>query len=171
MNLADSLGLTIAYWMHILATVIWIGGLASLSLFVLPAARRSMQPEQYPVFLSSMQTRIQQIGWFCLIVLIFTGMFQMISNPNYRGFLLISTPWAEAILLKHLTVGVMLALSAYITWGVMPALQRMAFRQAMGKPGDPAVAEKLVERETFLLRLNLFLAIIVLLLTAWARTS
>jgi len=170
-NLADSLGLTIAYWMHILATVIWIGGLASLSLFVLPAARRSMQPVQYSTFLTSIQGRIQQIGWFSLIVLIFTGMFQMISHPNYQGFLVISTTWAEAILIKHLTVGVMLILSAYITWGVMPALERMAFRQSMGKPGDPEELEKLQQRETVLLRVNLFLAIIVLLLTAWARTS
>jgi uncharacterized membrane protein len=171
MNLTDSLGLTIAYWMHILATVIWIGGLSSLAIFVLPAARRSMQPGQYSVFLAALQSRIQQIGWFCLIVLIFTGMFQMISHPNYQGFLVISTPWAEAILIKHLTVAVMLGLSSYITWGLMPALQRMAFMQSVGKPGDPGVLEKLVERETFLLRLNLFLAVIVLLLTAWARTS
>ncbi len=138
MSATSNLGLVIAYWLHILATVVWIGGLAALSIFVLPAARRTMPQKDYSTFLTAMNTRLQQVGWVCLSVLIFTGLFQMVSHPNYQGFLVIDSSWALAILIKHLAVALMLLLSIYVTWGLMPALQRIAFIQSLGKTTDAA---------------------------------
>jgi uncharacterized membrane protein len=164
-------GLVITYWLHILATVIWIGGLTSLSIFILPVARHTLSPQDYSKFLSAVQKRLQPISWLCLVTLIFTGLFQMVTSPNYHGFLVISNTWSQAILLKHIAVAAMLALSAYVTWVLIPALERMAFLQALGKLADPIQVEKLEQRQLSLLQLNLFLAILILLLTAWARTS
>ncbi len=171
MSATSNLGLTFVYWLHILATVVWIGGLTALSIFVLPAARRTMPEKEYSAFLTAMASRLQQVGWLCLLVLIFTGMFQMVSHPNYQGFLVIDTSWAMAILLKHLTVAAMLILSVYVTWGLLPSLQRIAFKKALGRSTDPIESQKLEGRQVSLLQLNLFLAVIILLLTAWARTS
>jgi uncharacterized membrane protein len=171
MSATSNLGLTFAYWLHILATVVWIGGLAALSIFVLPAARRTMDQKGYSSFLTAMTSRLQQVGWLCLSVLVFTGLFQMVSHPNYQGFLVIDSSWALAILIKHLTVAAMLLLSIYITWGLMPALQRIAFIQSLGKMVDAAESQKLEGRQVSLLQLNLFLSVIILLLTAWARTA
>ena len=70
-----------------------------------------------------------------------------------------------------LAVGVMLVLSAYVTWGLIPSLNRMAFIQAMGKTVNEAEKQKLEQRQLSIMQLNLFLAVIILLLTAWARTS
>jgi len=164
-------GLIITYWLHILATVIWIGGLTSLSIFVLPIARQTLSPLDYSKFLGAIQKRLQPISWLCLVTLIFTGLFQMVTNPNYHGFLVIINTWDQAILLKHIAVGAMLALSAYVTWVLIPALQRMAFLKALGKVVDPVQIEKLEQRQVSMLQLNLFLAVVILLLTAWARTS
>ncbi len=171
MSATSNLGLIIAYWLHILATVVWIGGLAALSIFVLPAARRTMPENVYSAFLTSMTGRLQQVGWICLSVLIFTGLFQMVSHPNYQGFLVIDSSWAVAILIKHLTVAAMLILGVYMTWGLMPALQRMAFIKSLGKTIDAAETQKLEQRQMSLLQVSLFLSVIILLLTAWARTS
>ncbi len=164
-------GLTITYWLHILATVIWIGGLASLSIFVLPAAKSSLPPQEYSKFLTALQKKLQPISWLCLVTLIFTGLFQMVTSPNYVGFLVIANTWDQAILIKHLVVGVMLVLSCYVTWGLIPSLNRMAFMQAVGKTVDEGEKQKLEERQLSIMQLNLFLAVIILLLTAWARTS
>jgi uncharacterized membrane protein len=164
-------GLTLTYWLHILATVVWIGGLASLSIFVLPAARRTLSAQEYSKFLKAVQKRMQPFSWLCLVILIFTGLFQMVTHPSYVGFLVIANSWAQAILLKHLVVGVMLALSAYVTWWLIPVLNRMEFMQAMGKTVDETVLQKLEQRQLSIMQINLFLAVIILLLTAWARTS
>ena len=164
-------GLTIAYWAHLLATVVWVGGLVTLNVFLIPAARKTLPADQFARLLGAIQPRLQQIGWFCLTVLIFTGLFQMVSHPNYQGFMVIDSTWAVAILTKHLTVAGMIGVSGYMTWWLGPSLQRMAVLQAHGKAIDEAQAERLRNREALLLELNLLLSVVVLLLTALARSS
>jgi len=163
--------ITVLYWLHMLATVVWIGGLAALSLFVLPAARSALTSEHYTAFLLRLDARLQRLGWFCLVVLVGTGMFQMSAHPRYEGLLAITSPWASAILIKHLVIGVMVVLSAYLTWGLLPALNRMALLRQAGKLGDTTRFEALQRRETWLLRANLVIAVVILFLTALARTS
>jgi uncharacterized membrane protein len=172
-NLAGGLSnlpLAIAYWLHLLATVIWIGGLVTLAWLVIPAAQRSLDSTGYSIFLERIESRLQSVGWFSLILLTVTGMFQLSANPNYTGFLTINNRWALAILLKHLAVVGMVLVSAYLTWGLMPDLRRSAMRQAVGKL-SPEEGAKLRRREQTLLRLNLVLAFVVLALTALARAS
>ncbi len=163
--------LAITYWLHMLATVVWIGGLAALSLIVIPSARRTLDQTAYSALLHQISNRLQQVGWLSLGVLIATGMFQMSSSPSYKGLLAITNPWAVAIFSKHLVVGLMIVTSAYVTWGLVPALNRIAFLEAAGKQPPAEQAEKLRRRETWMLRANLGLSVLVLLLTAWARTS
>jgi len=167
---APALVLAIAYWLHMLATVIWIGGLASLAVIVLPAARRSLDAAAYSSLLARMQVRLQQMGWFCLALLGVTGMFQMSSHPAYGGFLSISNNWAIAIFAKHAVIGLMVLVSAYVTWGILPVMQRLALVRAAGRDVPHDQVLKLEQREVMMLRLNLALSAIVLLLTALARS-
>ncbi len=161
--------LSAAYWLHMLATVVWIGGLAALVLFVLPTAQRHLEAEAYARLMEKAQRRLDPLGWLSLLVLVGTGLFQMSASPNYQGFLAITNRWSAAILIKHLIFIGMVGVNAYLTWGVMPVLQRLAFLHAKGleTPG----AERLQQRKVQLLRLNLVLGVIVLALTAVARAS
>jgi uncharacterized membrane protein len=152
-----------------LATVLWIGGLAALSLIVFPSARKALDPVAYAALLANLQKRLDPLGWFSVVVLLTSGMLQMSSNPNYEGFLSIQGLWAGSILIKHLLFGLMVIVSAYITWGLLPALKRAALLRAKGK--DAQELESLQKREVFLLRVNLILGVLVLLLTAIARSA
>lgn len=165
--------LGIMYWLHMAATVVWIGGLASLALLVLPAARRTLDGRAYPAFLAALQRRLNPLAWTCLAVLGGTGLFQLSANPNYHGFLAIENRWAVAILAKHLLVGLMVGISAYLTWVVLPKIQRMALRSAAHREENLELPEvhSLQSQETLLLRLNLALGLVVLALTAIARAS
>jgi len=164
--------LSLAYWLHMLATVVWIGALASLSLLVLPAARKTLNPQAYGDFIGQIQRRLDPLGWFSLILLAGTGLVQMSANPNYHGFLAIENRWAVAILAKHLLFLVMVVISAYMTWIMLPQLRRLALRRARGieAENDPA-SQELMRRETWLLRLNLILGVFVLAMTAIARSA
>jgi uncharacterized membrane protein len=152
-----------------LATVLWIGGLAALSIIFLPTARKVLDPEAYANLLAAMQKRLDPLGWFSVIVLLASGMLQMSSNPNYEGFLTIQGLWAGSILIKHILIGLMVLVSGYITWGLLPALSRAALMQASGKQAPDLYTHQ--NRESTLLRLNLILGILVLLLTAVARSA
>ena len=165
--------LAAAYWLHMLATVVWVGGLAALSWLVLPAARagRGLADAAYSEFLGRLFQRLQWVGWFSLAILTGTGMFQMSANVNYQGVLAIENSWALAILIKHFAIGVMVLASAYATWGIGPQLQRLAFLQSAGGTVDAARLDQLRLQEQRLMQVNFALSLIVLALTAWARVS
>lgn len=161
--------LSLTYWLHMIATVVWIGSLATLSILFLPVARQTLDPQIYTKLLSGIQRRLNPLGWISLLILVGTGMFQMSANANYQGFLNLNNGWAVAILLKHIVFTAMIGISAYLTWGLLPKLERAALRQAHGQ--DTPEANRLHQQETLLLRLNLILAAVVLALTALARAS
>ena len=163
--------MALMYWLHMLATVTWIGGLTSLAVIVLPAARRSLDDSALASFLGRIQDRMNLVGWLSLMILGGTGMFQMSANPHYNGFLAIDNPWATAILVKHIAILVMVAGSAYNTWALLPALRRNALLRAAGRTPDPGMQDRLARREQQLLNLNLGLSVLVLALTALARVS
>jgi len=168
--------LSLVYWLHMLATVVWIGGLAALSILVLPSAQRVLEPGAYSRLLDGVQRRLDPVGWLCLAVLVGTGLFQMSANPNYQGLLALNNRWAIAIFIKHLVFLAMTATSAALSWWVLPQLRRAALRQARqldtdGQRLQSRQALLLRWRHTFLVRLNLLLAVVVLALTALARVS
>lgn len=170
--------LAVVYWLHMLATVVWLGGLAALSLLVLPAAHKALDADRYAAFLNELQRRLDPLGWFSLALLVGTGMVQMSANPNYQGFLTIDNQWAAAILVKHLVIAGMVGMAGYITWGLLPRLRRLALRLALAQKDangtNLGLEEKIAalqRQETFVLRVNLFLGIVVLALTAVARST
>lgn len=173
--------LSLAYWLHMLATVAWIGGLTALGIFVLPAARKILTPADYATLLVGIRRRFDPVGWFSLLLLVGTGMLQMSANSNYSGFLAIDNRWAVAIFLKHVLFLAMAALSAYLSWGLLPRLQRLALRRAHLQTTDEtglaqveqitAETSNLERMELTLLRVNFLLGVLVLALTAIARAT
>src|SRR6185503_19444494 len=159
--------LALTYWLHLLATVTWIGSLAGISFLVLPAMQRSLSPETQLVFIEAMQKRLEPIAWFSMSLLVVTGLFQMSVNPHYDGFLSISTQWSVAILTKHLLGIIMVVVSAIQTWEVIPAIRRAIVKSKKSKNTEEL--DILRRREIFLLRMNFGLAVLILLATAFAR--
>ncbi len=163
--------MTAVYSLHLFATVAWVGALISVAVIFIPVGRKRLSPEAYAAFFDGIVLRIQQIGWLSLFVLTGTGMFQMSAAPQYEGFLAIGSPWATAILLKHLVIGGMVGVGVYQTWFMYPALRRSALLRAAGKSGTEAEYQRLLIRESRLMTANLILAALVLVFTAWARVS
>jgi len=161
--------LALTYWLHLLATVTWVGSLAGISFLVLPAMKRSLAPDIQLVFIEAMQKRLEPIAWFSMSVLLLTGLFQMSVNPHYDSFLSTSTQWSLAILTKHLLGIIMVVVSAIQTWEVIPAIRRAIVKSK--KTTNAAELEVLRRREILLLQMNFGLSILILLATAFARAS
>ena len=118
--------------------------------------------------IEAMQKRLEPIAWFCMSLLLLTGLFQMSVNPHYDGFVSTSTQWSLAILAKHILGIFMVVASAIQTWEVIPAIRRTLMKK------DKAKEEQIIrlqKRETLLLRINFGLSILILLATSFARAS
>ena len=164
-----SWALALTFWLHLFATVTWVGSLASVSLLVLPAMKRTLDAETQLVFIDALQKRLEPIAWFSMSLLLATGLFQMSVNPHYDGFLSASTQWSLAILIKHILGMVMVVVSAIQTWEVIPAIRRAIVRSKKRNNADEI--DSLRRREVVLLRMNFGLSLLILLATAFARAS
>jgi uncharacterized membrane protein len=162
--------IALVFWLHLLATVAWLGGLAAIAILVLPAAKRVLKPADQLAFIEGIQRRLEPLAWFSLAILIVTGLFQLSVNPHYNGFLSTSGQWSLAILTKHTLVILMIVVSAIQTWEVLPAIRRGLMRIEKGGV-DEAEVKRLQKRETLLLHLNIALSILILAATAFARAS
>ena len=157
--------LALSYWIHLLATVIWLGGLALMGLVAWPAfQKQTLSGNQW----LDLQKRFAPWVNASLIILVVTGFVQMTNDPNYEGFLDVSSVWAQAILVKHLAVGAMIVIGGYVQWRIHPAMERTVL--LLEKRPQLAAEEQatLLRQEVRLLRLNLICAAAVLLFTAIA---
>ncbi len=81
----------------------------------------------------------------------------------------LGSKWAIAMFIKHLVFFGMIAISAYISWGIQPQLERI---ELLKVSGDESVDETaLVQRQSRLMWINLLLGIATLALTSLARIS
>ena len=128
--------LTLAYWLHMAATVVWIGGLTFQSFILAPI----LEPRRTSS--SAFAGDFEPLAWLSLAILIATGLTQMSANPNYTGFLSISNRWSAAILIKHVVIGLMVALAAAQTWWLQPRLARLLLvaARASSEPAEVAAA-------------------------------
>jgi uncharacterized membrane protein len=156
------------FWLHMLATVTWIGSLVAIGVLVMPVSRRALAPVDEVALLDGVQKRLEPIAWFSVSLLIVTGLFQMSVNHHYNGFLSTSGQWALAILSKHILVAALIAVSAVHTWDVLPSMRRLLMRKDKADPGE---VERLRRRERNLLRASMVLASLILLATAVMRAS
>jgi len=147
-------------WLHILAAVVWIGGMIFLSLILLPVIRRPEFRTAAPLLVHFSGVRFRWVGWLCLFLLVLTGAFNLV----YRGI-----AWEElasgyfwqsefgAILgVKLLLAAGVLALSVAHDFFIGPKAS------ALGRadPGSPE-AVRLRRQASWIGRLNLLLALTI----------
>ena len=105
-----------------IATIVWVGGLALMALVVWPSARAALGPgPELADLIRRLQRRFSPLAWGSLAVLIATGLTQMSANPNYDGFLRLTNAWTVAILAKHLAVGAMILIGLYMQMSFSPS--------------------------------------------------
>ena len=157
--------LAASYWLHLLATIVWLGGIVIMVFIAWPALQQgTLGSNQW----LALQRRFFPWTNVSLVVLLVTGFYQMTSDANYDGFLSIDSTWAWALLLKHIAYGAMVILTVFVQVSVYPAVSRLTLL-AEHKPDLAAKEqEKLERQEVRLLRLNLLCAVLVLLFTAVA---
>ncbi|MCA9922436.1 MAG: hypothetical protein KC421_08690, partial [Anaerolineales bacterium] len=147
--------LALSYWIHLLSTVVWFGGLAVMGLAGLPAFRQGvLEANQW----LALQKRF--VLWVngSLVLLLITGFVQMTNDANYNGFLAIDSIWAWAMLLKHVAYGLLVLITAYLQFGLYPAMARTAVL-AQKRPRLAAAEQgKLSNTEARLLKINLVCA-------------
>jgi uncharacterized membrane protein len=157
--------LVASYWVHLLATVVWLGGVATMAFIAWPALRQgALSANQW------LQLQKRALPWVnvALVLLLITGFVQMTNDENYEGFLVLESLWAYAMILKHVAYLILVALTVYLQFVLYPSMTRLALFGDSRPELAEAEQERLARREIRYLRLNVVCAMAVLLFTAIA---
>jgi copper resistance protein D len=147
----------LSVWLHILAAVTWIGGIAFLVLVVVPWLRRGDRARG-AALLRETGARFRDVGWGCFAVLLLTGSFNLWMRGVRPGDLVsagwLASPFGRAVAWKLGLFAAVLVVSAVHDFWLGP-------RAAIAVERDPAsaAAESLRRRASLLGRANALLGI------------
>jgi uncharacterized membrane protein len=164
----DDILLSLSYFIHLGATVVWIGGMIIFVVYIWPTVHRYLADDTKRDFLLSLQQRFRPIANLSLVLLLGTGMLQTGANENYDGLLTFENTWTIAMLFKHIAYGGMVAVAGLVQFGVVPALQRATLLASRGNTDELDI---LLQRERRLFYASLGLGIVVLFFTAIATAA
>lgn len=155
--------LVISYWIHLLATIVWLGGIALMALVALPALKRGQLAANQWL---QLQKRFSLWANGSFVLLLITGFVQMTNDSNYSGFMALDSVWAWGMLAKHIAFVLMLLLMVYMQFSLYPAMERAEVLGEKRPSLAQAQQEQLSKQEARLLWLNLAIAGLVLFFTA-----
>jgi len=139
-------------FLHDLFTAIWVGGLTTLGLTVLPAARKVLgKGPQTKQLMDAIQKRLSTLVYASIVGLVLTGLLQARRSPAFLGLFSFGNAYSTVLALKHILVLAMIAVALY----------RSLVLGRLRGPSSPA-QEKL---SAGLLFLNISLGTIILLLS------
>jgi uncharacterized membrane protein len=149
----------LSVYLHILAAMVWVGGMLFLSLVAVPVARR-LPPAERARLLDAVGRRFRVVGWSCVALLVATG----IVNSGYRGVrwgdftsgAILDSTFGRLLCLKLSLVAAMLAITALHDFVIGPRTTRAL---AASSPGASRAAGRRAMR--WLAVLALLLALLV----------
>jgi len=147
----------IVIFLHDLFTAIWIGGLITLGVTVLPSVKKVLERgPQMKQLMDTIQKRMSVLVYVSIVGLLLTGLLQANRSPAFQGLFSLGSTYSMVLSLKHILVLAMIAV----------ALIRSLALGARSGPPKPS-QEKL---KIGLLILNIALGIGVLLLSAFGAS-
>jgi len=146
-------------WLHILAAVIWIGGMLFLSLVAVPVLRQVDSPLLRADLFRKMAWRFRRLVWICLAVLILTGTV----NVAYYGDTTQGSPYLKVLGIKLGLVAVLVAMGVAHDFIIGPRAARAQSRDGLLPTGTDLL---MVQLAPWVGRLNLLLGVIILVLAA-----
>ena len=147
--------LSLCHFFHLLATVVWVGGITMILLVILPGAKASLDAGAMGKFMKYVTLRFTPLANLSIIVLILTG--------ATMAFLKESAGWNVAMSIKYLLAAAMISIHFYRGWILTPTIAKLS---AQGN--DPQRVAKLQSFSLNLVKTNFALGLLIILLSAGA---
>lgn len=120
-GLVDFLVFTL--WLHLLAVVVWMGGMLFLGL-ALCAESTAKPGREDPAWATTLGRRVYVIGWEALGVIVLTGIFNLIGRMGVDGRL--QSEYITLLLIKLSLIAGMAGVQLWQQFGILPQLAAVA---------------------------------------------
>lgn len=154
----SNLLVALSTWLHVLATIVFVGYYLFLGLIYLPVFERRMQADALRELLEQVSARLRPFFGGALLVFIVTGTHLMLINKSYAGLgNFFVNPWSTLIVVKHVLVVAFLAVAVY------------SERAYMGQISDRK--PEALKHFHWALNINTALGVLIVLLTSIAQVG
>ena len=161
-NVFVFISLSVMNWLHMIATVVWIGGMGTNLLVLMPSMRESLEPPMMGKLMGAVMRRFRRLVYASIFVLGVTGVLMNLLDENYLGLMKLGNLWSQITLIKHIFTAALIILAIYAFEGLGPKVSRLAV-----KGPSPELA-RLQRLQIKLATTGLIMGIIILLLTGIA---
>jgi uncharacterized membrane protein len=100
--------IAIARALHVIAVVMWIGGVSFVTTVLLPAVRRLKSPDERVTFFDAIERRFAWQARITTLLAGFTGFYMLIRLDLWGRFLLAAYWWMHAMIILWLIFTTML---------------------------------------------------------------
>lgn len=132
-------------WVHVLAAVVWLGGMLFLALVLVPVARGIGDPAVRSELIGRAGRRFRSVAWVALGLLLASGVASLLTRPSYLQILTFQVKLALVLLA--------LILSTLHDFVLGPRANRL-----------PAEAQQARKWVTVLARVNVLVVLAIVLL-------
>ena len=153
--------LALSHFIHVMGTVVWIGGILMTLLVILPSSKAAL--ESAPMvgkLIKEVAKRFTPLANISILMLIATGIILFYYDKNYTSFLDLKNRWNVVIALKHFFVATMIVIHFY-----RGLIRNQNIEKFSSQPNEKQ-SSRLKKISLDLVKVNFALGIIVLLLTA-----
>ncbi len=160
--------LSVSHFLHLVATVVWIGGIVMILLVILPGAKESL--ESAPMIkrlMKEIARRFTPMANISIFIVILTGIVIAYYDKRFTGLLELNNSWNSVMLLKHLLVALMVIIHFYRGLRLNPKIGSLSSRISESEAASP-LSSRVAKYQKFsldLVKVNLFLGIMVLMMT------
>ncbi len=148
-----------SYWLHIIATVIWIGGIGFILFIAIPSARQTMGSEAGKL-MGEISKRFTPLANYSIIFLTATGIILTGSNKEFSGIGISVNSWTFVLILKHILFIVMIVIHFY---------RGLVLTKKIGRTESSAEKMILQKLSINLVKVNFGAGALILLLNGYIR--
>jgi copper resistance protein D len=119
----SSMLLIVSVWVHVVAAMVWIGGMMFLSLVLVPALREVDPSSLRGDFMRTVARQFQVVAWASVLVLLGTGLTNLILLNQWPSP---ETSFGRLLIVKLVAVTLVLSLTALHAVSVAKWIPRAA---------------------------------------------
>lgn len=147
------------YWLHLIATVVWIGGIFFILFIAIPSAKQVLGGDAGRL-MGEISKRFTPIANYCIVALLVTGAALTVLNEQFLGIGNFGNSWSLGLIVKHVLVLGMVAVHFYRGLVLAPKIART----------EPASEKASLQKLSLnLVKVNFCLGLIVLLFSGIIR--
>lgn len=154
---------TLIDWIHIMATVAWIGGMFVNFIVLRPVVTKVLDPATAGKFMQTLMKRFRVVIYTSIVLLGVTGIPLKIINENYISIINFDNNWEIVSFIKHIFYGILVVLAVYTFEILSPKIARAA------KNGPSPAMAALQKQQGMMGAVAFLTAIIILILSSLMR--